>query len=176
MYTFLFFSLCSIFESLVRLGFTIHCHGLHSKSVQSLFSQPRRHFGSGRGPCFSSKCSVTECNQILVSSYTGRQTSPSVSRRRFWSRQVFCISATRVEANRMRIEGDGVDGGKNTLNATRSSFPTSFSFLVCMNPQVVDTCHSDRFAYFLLQENHPVLFFMLLFAVVKLFNYTTFSY
>lgn len=40
----------------------------------------------------------------------------------FWWRHVFYIRAARGEANWMWMEGDGVDGGGNLLNATPSSF------------------------------------------------------
>lgn len=53
----------------------------------------------------------------------------------------------------MWMEGDVADGGENILNAT----PSSFSYPACLvwtNPRVAATCHCDRFAKFLHQENH----------------------
>lgn len=58
----------------------------------------------------------------------------------------------------MWMEGDGVDGGENVLNATPSSF-LSPPCLVWTNPRVVGTCRCDIFPEFLHQENHSAALF-----------------
>lgn len=129
-------------------------------TVRGLFSQPRRHFGSGRGLCFSSKRSVTECNQILVPSYTGHQTSPSVSRRRFVGSSCFGRGTFSIYP---LLEGRRIGcGWKEMVRWWRKLIkcnPQQFSHPPCLvwtNPRVGGTCHGDIFAGFLLQENHPI--------------------
>lgn len=130
---FCFISLCGIFERPMFLGFSIMMLWIALQvTMWGLFTQPRRHFGSGSGLCFSSKLSVTECNQILVSSYTGCQTSPSVSHRRFVGSSCFGRGKFSIyslpEGRRIGCgwkEMVYVDGGENILNATPSSFLSS---------------------------------------------------
>lgn len=70
----------------------------------------------------------------------------------------------------MWMEGDGVDGRENILDAT----PCSFSYPPCLvwtNPRVVATCHGERFAEFQHQENHLTalcVIFLITYVDIKL--------
>lgn len=88
----------------------------------------------------------------------------------FWWRHVFYIRAARGEANWMWMEGDGVDGGGNLLNATPSSlfFFRGPLFSLDNSQSVCGTCHGDVFSWVSPSAKSPNNFILIFLIAVFL--------